>query len=251
MDSSRRRRAGSFHAICMMRPSHLHRRFGRDAGAQPDLGADGRRERAARDAAVRDRVHRLPRHEPGGRSGASEHQARRPRPRLPGRAPKRDPGGDPAQRLGLALFLWFLASLWTTLSEAEGEASRGATAAARRRRRGLGSCWPAWRCSRPPGSRTSPDQADNVAALYTAPRSRRLGDRRLGDLLFGVAKVILQTGALGRWLGVLAFIAGLLAVCGFMTPFFEANVLNAATGALGRWAAARPSSSGSGWRVAR
>jgi hypothetical protein len=41
---------------------------------------------------------------------------------------------------------------------------------------------------------------------------------------------------LGKWLGVLAIIAGLLSVCGFMTPFFEVNVLNAATGALGRWA---------------
>ena len=58
----------------------------------------------------------------------------------------------------------------------------------------------------------------------------------LSIFFFAVAKVILQTGALGKWLGVLALIAGLLSVCGFMTPFFEANVLNAATGALGRWA---------------
>jgi hypothetical protein len=62
----------------------------------------------------------------------------------------------------------------------------------------------------------------------------------LSIFFFGASKVILQTGALGRGLGILAFIAGLFSVCGFMTPFFAANVLNAATGALGRW----------GWTVA-
>ena len=65
-----------------------------------------------------------------------------------------------------------------------------------------------------------------------------LGGGVFSIFFFGASKVILQTGALGRWLGILAFIAGLLCVCGFMTPFFEANVLNAATGALGRWAPA-------------
>ena len=63
-----------------------------------------------------------------------------------------------------------------------------------------------------------------------------LGGGVLSIFFFGVAKVILQTDALGRWLGILAFIAGLVSVLGFMTPFFQANVLNAATGALGHWA---------------
>ena len=58
----------------------------------------------------------------------------------------------------------------------------------------------------------------------------------LSLFFFGVAKVIMQTGALGKWLGVLALIAAFLSVCGFMTPFFAANVLNAGTGALGQWA---------------
>ena len=58
----------------------------------------------------------------------------------------------------------------------------------------------------------------------------------LSLFFFGAAKVILQTGVLGRWLGVLAMVAALLSVCGFMTPFFAASVLNAGTGALGRWA---------------
>ena len=87
------------------------------------------------------------------------------------------------------------------------------------------------------GLSTSPDQADNVGTLYTASALfMALGGGVLSVFFFGVAKVVLQTDALGRWLGILAFIAGLVSVLGFMTPFFQANVLNAATGALGHWA---------------
>jgi hypothetical protein len=58
----------------------------------------------------------------------------------------------------------------------------------------------------------------------------------LSLFFFGAARVILHTGTFGKWLGVLAVVAGVLCVCGFLTPFFATNVLNAATGALGRWA---------------
>ena len=84
------------------------------------------------------------------------------------------------------------------------------------------------------GLSTSPDQADNVGTLYTASSLLiALGGGVLSVFFFGVAKVILQTERARRWLGILAFIAGLISVLGFMTPFFEANVLNAATGAWG------------------
>ena len=139
--------------------------------------------------------------------------------------------------LGLALFLWFLASLWTTLREAEDGVSRGSTAALVGGVASAGLVFVGLALLATAGLSTSSAQAANVATLYTASSLlSALGIGVSSIFFFAVAKVILGTGALGRWLGVLAFIAGLLAVCGFMTPFFAANVLNAATGALGRWA---------------
>ena len=139
--------------------------------------------------------------------------------------------------LGIALFLWFLGSLWTTLREAEGEAGRGSTVAVIGGVAGSVLVLAGLALIATAGLSTSPTQADNVATLYTASALLvALGGGVLSVFFFGVAKVILQTHALGRWLGILAFIAGVVSVFGFMTPFFEANVLNAATGALGRWA---------------
>ena len=139
--------------------------------------------------------------------------------------------------LGTALFLWFLAALWRVLREAEGAASRGATAALAGGVASSGLVLAGLALLATAGLSTSPGQADNAATLYTAASIlNAFGIGVSSIFFFAVAKVVLQTGALGRWLGVLAFIAGLLAVCGYMTPFFEANVLNAATGALGRWA---------------
>ena len=141
--------------------------------------------------------------------------------------------------LGLALFLWFLGALWTTLRQAEGGTGRGSTAALAGGVAGSGLVFVGLGLIAAAGLSTSSAQADTVATLYTsASLMLALGGGVFSIFFFGTSKVILQTGALGRWLGILAFIAGLLCVCGFMTPFFEANVLNAATGALGRWAPA-------------
>jgi hypothetical protein len=139
--------------------------------------------------------------------------------------------------LGITLFLWFLASLWRTLRGQEDESSRGATAALVGGVAGSALILVGLALLATAGLSTSSGQAEVVPALYVA--SALMGALGMGVLsifFFAVAKVIFETGALGRWLGVLAFITGLLAVCGFMTPFFEANVLNAATGALGHWA---------------
>jgi hypothetical protein len=139
--------------------------------------------------------------------------------------------------LGIALFLWFLGSLWTTLREAESEAGRGSTSAVIGGVAGSVLVLVGLALLATAGLSTSPGQADNVPTLYTASALlTALGGGVLSVFFFGVAKVVLQTHALGRWLGILAFVAGLISVLGFMTPFFEANVLNAATGALGRWA---------------
>ena len=141
--------------------------------------------------------------------------------------------------LGLALFLWFLGALWTTLRQGEGGTGRGSTAALAGGVAGSGLIFTGLGLIAAAGLSSSPAQADTVATLYTsASLLIALGGGVFSIFFFGTAKVILQTDALGRWLGILAFIAGLIAVCGFMTPFFEANLLNAATGALGRWAPA-------------
>ena len=138
--------------------------------------------------------------------------------------------------LGTVLFLWFLASLWRTLSESETE-GRGSTAALIGGVAGAGLILVGLALAATAGLSTSSTQAANVASLYTASSLlTAFGGGVLSLFFFGVAKVILQTGALGKWLGVLAFIAAFLSVCGFMTPFFAANVLNAGTGALGKWA---------------
>lgn len=138
--------------------------------------------------------------------------------------------------LGLALFLWFLASLWTTLTDVEDGASRGATAALVGGVASAGLEIGGMALLATAGLSTSAAQASVVPALYTASSLLvAFGIGVSSIFFFAVSKVILGSGVLGRWLGVLGFIAGLLAVCGFMTPFFEANVLNAATGALGRW----------------
>lgn len=139
--------------------------------------------------------------------------------------------------LGIALFLWFLGSLWRTLREAEDEAGRGSTVAVIGGVAGSVLVLTGLALIATAGLSTSPGQADNVATLYTASALiTALGGGVLSVFFFGVAKVVLRTHALGRWLGILAFIAGLVSVLGFMTPFFQANVLNAATGALGHWA---------------
>ncbi len=139
--------------------------------------------------------------------------------------------------LGIALFLWFLGSLWTVLRDAEGDGGRGSTAALIGAVTGSALTLVGLALLATAGLSTSPGQAATVSTLYTASSLLiALGGGVLSVFFFAVAKVILQTGALGRWLGVLAMIAGVLCVCGFMTPFFEANLLNAATGGLGHWA---------------
>lgn len=140
------------------------------------------------------------------------------------------------QSLGLALFLWFLAALWRNLREAEGPDSRGATAALAGGVGGSVLMLSGIALLATAGLSTSPAQADVVPALYVASALlTALGMGVFSVFFFAVAKVIHETGALNRWLGRLAFLAGLISVCGFMTPFFGANLLNAATGLFGHW----------------
>ena len=139
--------------------------------------------------------------------------------------------------LGVVLFLWFAGSLRAALRQAEGEPARGsglamagATAGAVLMLAGLALGFAA-------GLSTSPLQANAAPTLYTASALLfAFGGGTLSLFFFAAAEVIVRTRVLGRWLGWLGFIVGLLAVLAFTTPFFPAGVLNAATGALGRWA---------------
>lgn len=143
--------------------------------------------------------------------------------------------------LGLALFLWFLGSLWVRLRQAEGESARGSTlvlvggvAGAVLQLAGLALIATA-------GLSTSSGQADVVPTLYTASSLLlAFGGAVYSLFFFGVARVVLHTRALAKWLGVLAVVAAIVCVPAFLTPFFATNVLNPATGALGAvaWAVA-------------
>ena len=138
--------------------------------------------------------------------------------------------------LGIALFLWFVGSLWVTLKGAEGDAGRGSMLAVIGASVGAGLMLVGLVLGFTSGLSTSPSQASTVPALYTAGALLfAFGGGALALFFFGVAKVILQTNAMARWLGVLAFIAAFLCVLAFLTPFFDSGPLNAATGALGLW----------------
>ncbi len=139
--------------------------------------------------------------------------------------------------LGVALFLWFLASLWTTLRDAEGAPGRGSMIAVTGGVAGSVLVLVGLGLFATAGLSTSDAQSDVVPALYVAASLLiALGGGVYSLFLFGVGKVVLRAGGLARWLGWLAILAAVLSLFGFMTPFFTENILNAATGALGRWA---------------
>jgi hypothetical protein len=139
--------------------------------------------------------------------------------------------------LGLVLFLWFLGSLRVVLAAAEGEPGRGSTLAVAGAGVGTGLMLTGIVLGFTSALSTSPAQAATVPTLYTAGALLfAVGGGALSVFFFAGAKVILQTGAMARWLGVLAFVAALLCLFGFLTPFFDKGLLDAATGVLGRWA---------------
>ena len=139
--------------------------------------------------------------------------------------------------LGLAMFLWFFASLWTRLKEAEGEPARGTTAALAGAISGTVMILVGLLVTAAMALSGSPAQAASVPALYVvASLATALGGGMLSLFFFGTAKVILNTGALGRWLGWLALAVGLLCVLTFTTPFFNSGALDSATGVLGHYA---------------
>lgn len=138
--------------------------------------------------------------------------------------------------LGVVLFLWFACSLHVTLKKAEGDPGRGATLAVAAAGVGAGLMLVSLVLGFASGLSTSPSQASAVPTLYTAAALLfAFGGGTLALFFFAVAKVVLQTNAMARWLGILAFIAAFLCLLAFWTPFFDSGAFNAATGALGLW----------------
>jgi hypothetical protein len=139
--------------------------------------------------------------------------------------------------LGLAAFLWFLGSLWATLKDAEGDPGRGSAPTLVGASVGSGLMLVGLVLGWTTGLSASPAQANTVPALYVAGALLfAIGGGVFAVFFFGVAKVILQTHAMARWLGVLAVIAAVLCALAFLTPFFDSGLLDAATGIFGRWA---------------
>lgn len=140
--------------------------------------------------------------------------------------------------LGIALSLWFLGTLWVTLRETGAERGSslvlvGGIGGALLQLAGLALLATI-------GLSTSANQANAAPVMYVAASLLIAFGGGVSSLFFfGVAKVSLHTEALPKWIGVLAFIEGMLCVLAFLTPFFATQVLNPATGALGRiaWSA--------------
>ncbi|WP_406731581.1 hypothetical protein [Streptomyces sp. NBC_01794] len=138
--------------------------------------------------------------------------------------------------LGIALFLWFLGSLWRVLREAEGESARGSVIALVGAVTGSMLMLVSLALTYSVLLTTSPAQASTAPALFTCSAVLfALGGGVLSLFFFAVGKVILHTGVMGRWLGWLALLTAVLSVLAFTSPFWLSGVLNPATGALGLW----------------
>jgi hypothetical protein len=139
--------------------------------------------------------------------------------------------------LGLVLFLWFTGSVQAALRRADSELARGPALVMTGAAVGGGLMLASLGLSFSSALAASPAQAQAVPAIYTAAAVLfALGGGVLSVFFFAAAKTILATGVLGRWLGALAFVAGVLCALAFMSPFWETGILNAATGAIGLWA---------------
>ncbi len=138
--------------------------------------------------------------------------------------------------LGLLMFLWFVGSLWSTLHQAEGVPSRGSTLIVIGAVLGSGMMLVSSALSYTAGLSTSPAQAADVPTIYTAAAvAFAMGGAGICLFLLAAGKVVLRTGVLGRGIGWLSLVAGLLASLAVIAPFWEAGPFNPATGLLGRW----------------
>ena len=117
--------------------------------------------------------------------------------------------------LGVVLFLWFVGSLRLVLASAKGDPGRGSTLAVIGAGVGAGLLLVGCVLGFTSGLSTSPAQADTVPTLFTASALLvAIGGGVLSLFFFAVAKVILQAGAMPKWVGWLAFIGAFACLLG-------------------------------------
>ena len=139
--------------------------------------------------------------------------------------------------IGIVFFLWFLGTLWGLLRAAEGGPARGSAIASAGAIVGVALTLGGLMLLGTATLTTSLPQAQTVPTLYTAASlSLAFGGAAFTIFFLGVAEVILRTGALGRWLGILALLAAALSAFGFVTPYAKEGIFNPATGGLGFYA---------------
>lgn len=139
--------------------------------------------------------------------------------------------------IGLALFLWFLGTLWGLLRQAEGGPARGSAIASGGALIGVALTLVGLVLTGASTLTTSLPQAETVPALYAAAAlAFAFGGAAFTVFFLGVAEVSLRAGGLPRWLGWLAVIAAIASVFGFVTPYAQSGIFNPATGALGFYA---------------
>ena len=136
--------------------------------------------------------------------------------------------------IGLAFFLWFLGTLWSTLRRSEGAPGRGSTIAVTGAVSGVVLTLVGLVLAGTATLTTSAEQAAVVPTLYTAAALfYAFGGALFTIFYLGVAEVSFRSGALPRWLAYLALLAALVSVFGFVTPYATSGAFNAATGAIG------------------
>jgi hypothetical protein len=139
--------------------------------------------------------------------------------------------------IGIVFFLWFLGTFWGVLRRAEGEPARASTISFAGAIVGVAMTLVGLMLTGTSTLTTSMPQAETVAALYTAAAlSFAFGGAAFTIFFLGAAEVILRTGAMAKWLGLLALLAAALSAFGFITPYYTDGIFNPATGALGFYA---------------
>lgn len=136
--------------------------------------------------------------------------------------------------IGLITFVWFLGSLWSVLRAAEGGSARGSVIAAGGALLGVALTLVGLVLLGTATLASTLTQGETVPTLYTASALvLAFGGGSFAVFFLGVAEVSLRAGGLPKWLGWLALPAAAVSVFGFVTPYAQSGVFNAATGALG------------------
>jgi hypothetical protein len=135
--------------------------------------------------------------------------------------------------IGVVLFLWFLGNLWARLRATEGGPARVSAIASAGGIAGavallMASVFTA-------SAAVSPSVIEPNELYVLSAMSIGLGGAAFTVFFAAVARVILETGALPRVVGVLAAIAAVTSAIGFVSVFADDGIFNPATGAFGLW----------------